>query len=289
MPIKAQFLEGQTEVKVQSLHQWDYGQQLEIEAADIPDSIIEVHFACREMTETIMRSCEIISGIGTVSIPNSCLEQTNPITAWIYEIKKTDGVVTKCTTTKTITIPIIPRIRPGRNEDVPASDINHITELIAQINDAISQIGLGEIIANHAKTADKAGYATNAGFATSAGQINGLLIKRGAKGVLMVDGIVIPQRKLISEEYALVSDTVTMPLYEDTNSLVGRTFELVDSAGVIHRFIIDEEGFSDIGWRCDSLVDGITISLDSKKPNVLLGCSSKGGYYGFSALYEIIQ
>ena len=183
MPIKAQFVAEQTEIKVKSLHQWDYGQELEIEATDIPDSIIEVHFACSGMTETVVRSCEMMGGTGIVSIPNRCLEQTNPITAWIYEIEKTDGVVTKCTTTKTITIPIIPRIRPGRSEEIPESDIDYITELIAQINDAMDKIGSGEIIADHAKnaneanhaataehanTANKAGHATTAGTASEA-------------------------------------------------------------------------------------------------------------------------
>lgn len=170
MAIKAQFSAGQTEIKVQSLHQWDYGQQLEIEAVDIPESVIQVHFACQGMSEAIIHSCAITGGTGVVSIPDRCLEQTTPITAWIYEVETIDGVVKKCTTTKTITIPIVARIRPGRGEEeVPETVEDAITELITQINGAIDKINTGEVIAKRAHEANKAEHATTAGTATRAG------------------------------------------------------------------------------------------------------------------------
>lgn len=168
MPIKAQFSNGKEEITVKSLHQWDYGQQIEIEGDDIPESIIEVHFSCDGMSEAVIRSCTIVGGKGTVPIPDRCLEQSRPITAWVYEIERIDGVVTKCTTTKTITIPVIARTRPSRGEDIPPTIVDSCTELIAEVNEVIDKLNTGEVIANHAKTANTAGYATSAGTANRA-------------------------------------------------------------------------------------------------------------------------
>ena len=113
MVIKATFKAGETSIKVNALHQWDYGQRLEIEAEDLPQ-IFEVHFACKDMTEAVVVSCAANDGVGIVTIPNRCLEQSKPITAWIYEIDGEQG-----TTTKTISIPIVARVRPSKTDEIP--------------------------------------------------------------------------------------------------------------------------------------------------------------------------
>lgn len=166
MSVKAKFSAGQTDITVTALHQWDYGQQLEIEAPDIPESIIEVHFACQGMTEAVVHSCTYTGGNGTVPIPDRCLEQPSTITAWVYEVEKVDDKIVKCTTTKTITIPIIARTKPSRGE-VPQNFVDTATELIAEVNEVINDLNTGEVIAKHAQTANSAGYATEAGNAAT--------------------------------------------------------------------------------------------------------------------------
>lgn len=172
MAIKATFPVGTDSVTVASLHQWDYGQQLEIESADLP-STIEVHFACQAMSEAVVRSCGVVNGVATVDIPDLCLEQTTPITAWVYEIVGTRG-----TTTKTITIPIIHRTRPSRVEDVPQKVADRYTELIDAVNTAMADLASGDVVpakareAEHATRADSATNATNAVNATQAGNAN---------------------------------------------------------------------------------------------------------------------
>lgn len=106
MSIKAIFPAGVTALTVHGLHQWDYGQELVIQAPDLPPRI-EVHFACRGMEEAVVRECEVTDGQTSAAIPDPCLEQGAPITAWVYEVQETSG-----TTTKTITLPIIRRARP---------------------------------------------------------------------------------------------------------------------------------------------------------------------------------
>ena len=162
MAIKATFTAGATAVTVSGLYQWDYGQVLEIEAADLP-AVVEVHFACPDMNEAIVRSCSVTSGIGTVSIPDVCLEQSGTISAWVYEIHGTEG-----RTVKTITLPITARTRPNISQDIPVEVSNRYTELITEINEAIGDLQSGNVTVAKAIDAINAGYATSAGNASSA-------------------------------------------------------------------------------------------------------------------------
>lgn len=171
MAIKAVFPAGTTTLKVDALHQWDYGQTLEIESADLP-SIVEVHFACPDMNEAIVHNCSVADGVATVAIPNRCLEQSSNITAWVYEISGNTG-----STTKTIVIPVVARTRPSRSGEIPQEIVDRYTELIGEVNEIVEKLVSGEITvgqaakalaADKATTADSAGFATNAGTATSA-------------------------------------------------------------------------------------------------------------------------
>ncbi len=162
MVIKATFKAGETSIKVNALHQWDYGQRLEIEAEDLPQ-IFEVHFACKDMTEAVVVSCAANDGVGIVTIPNRCLEQSKPITAWIYEIDGEQG-----TTTKTISIPIVARVRPSKTDEIPQGIHDKYTELITLVNDTLGRLESGEVVIGKAQSATNADYATSAGNASTA-------------------------------------------------------------------------------------------------------------------------
>lgn len=176
MAIKVKFSQGQTEAKSTALHQWDYGQVLEIECAELPTAV-EVHFACPKMDEAIRRPCTVNYGVATVVIPNLCLEQSNAITAWVYEIKGSTG-----TTTRTITIPIIARTRPSRvdDEEIPQETYDIYSEMLSEINETVDALKSGNIMvaqsakatsadrATSAENASTAAYAQSANYATSA-------------------------------------------------------------------------------------------------------------------------
>lgn len=170
MAIKALFPSGQDAITVTGLYQWDYGQVLEIESFDMGSEIVEVHFACTNMSEAIVRPCTFSNGIGTVTIPDDCLEQSTPITAWIYEIEGTQGK-----TRKVITLPVIARTRPSIARDIPTVISNRYTELITEVNEAIDALENGNVTvkqAQNATTADSAktaGNASTVNYATSAG------------------------------------------------------------------------------------------------------------------------
>ena len=163
MSLKATFTEGSNSTTVKGLYQWDYGQTLEIESADLGSEITEVHFACSGMNEAIVRSCAFSNGIGTVTIPDQCLEQSSSINAWVYLIDETQGH-----TAKTIALPITQRVRPSKSRDIPTEISDRYTELITKVNEAVNALENGDVVVAKATEATTAGHATSAGNAATA-------------------------------------------------------------------------------------------------------------------------
>lgn len=163
MAIKALFPSGQDHITVSGLYQWDYGQVLEIDSIDMGSVVVEVHFACANMSEAIVRPCTLSVGVGTVTIPDDCLEQSSPITAWVYEIEGTRGK-----TRKVITLPVIARTRPSVARDIPQEISNRYTELITEVNEAVNALESGNVVAKKAENASVADRAVSAGNASSA-------------------------------------------------------------------------------------------------------------------------
>lgn len=169
MPIVAKFPAGVTEVTVNGLHQWDYGQQLQIESDDLP-AVVEVHFAYAKIDEAIVRSCAVVNGVATVTIPDLCLEQTAQIIAWVFVIDEASG-----TTKKTIKMNVIARKMPESVPDIPEDFTDKYTEAITAFNknaEALkSALNDGTVVAKeakHALSADTASKATQADKATKA-------------------------------------------------------------------------------------------------------------------------
>lgn len=163
MNVKAVFPEGVYEIFVNGLHQWDYGQKLEIEAEELP-AMIEVHFACPSMTEAIVRTCAVNTGSGTatVTIPDICLEQSAPITAWIYQLGGSSGA-----TVKVIKMIVTPRPRPASGNDVDVIESSKYAELISAVNNQVANLKAGGVVVNKALRAENSDYATNATHSTN--------------------------------------------------------------------------------------------------------------------------
>ena len=159
MSIKIIFPAETASVTAPSLHQWDYGQILEIESADLLP-IVEVHFACSGMTEAIVRPCSVNNGLATVSIPDMCLEHAGTIMAWVFEINGTEGM-----TRKTISIPVKSRVKPAPGGDIPTEIYDKYTELIDEMREAVEAVLAGNLTVVQAKNAN---YAAEAGHANSA-------------------------------------------------------------------------------------------------------------------------
>lgn len=165
MNLRAMIPPGQTEAVVNGLHQWDYGRGLEIHYSTLP-AIVEVHFACLGMEDAIVRVGEAVSGMVAVTIPDVCLEQSTPITAWVYCKDGNSG-----RTVLTITLPIIARTRPSDITYNPEDVQDSFSELVAAVNEAVDSIKNGSVVvanAAHATSADKALQADSATAANKA-------------------------------------------------------------------------------------------------------------------------
>ena len=180
MAIKVNIPNGQNTATVAGLYQWDYGQVLEIESTDLGNMIGEVHFACSSMSEAIVVSCNFTDGVGTVTIPDECLEQSSTISAWIYEIAGTQG-----RTRKVVTIPVTARTRPSAGRDIPTEISDQYTQLITEVNEAINKLENGQVSVKKAETATKADSATTAGNASTANYA----VKAGSANLLQNDGV----------------------------------------------------------------------------------------------------
>lgn len=192
--IQAVFLSGQTEIMVNGLHQWDYGRKLEIHALDLPAQV-EVHFACLGMREATVRTCAIINGVGSVTIPNECLEQSAPIMVWIYAI--TSGGTAGVTVKKAV-LNIMERARPTSIGPEPEEVPSAYEQLSADVNKQIGSLKSGEVVvakaetANTANGAERAFYADDAEHASTADTATALDLPDGYTEVQGVYGAELP-------------------------------------------------------------------------------------------------
>lgn len=108
MAITAVFPAGVVAITLNPLYQWDRGHTLHINVNQ-KYPCVEVHFSHSGLTEALTCTCAVSGDMAVVSIPDSCLEQTDTVTAWVFAKDEDSGK-----TTKTIRIPIIPRAKPPK-------------------------------------------------------------------------------------------------------------------------------------------------------------------------------
>lgn len=159
MNIKATFPAGVDTLTVHGLHQWDYGRKLEISAPNLP-ALVEVHFACAGAKDAVVRLASVAGGVASVIIPDTCLEQTTPVAAWVYEVGDTYGH-----TALTVILPVTARAKPTA-ATLPVAIGDKYTELIGLVNEYVQQLADGTITVGAAKYATGAGTADLAMYAT---------------------------------------------------------------------------------------------------------------------------
>lgn len=120
--IDVKFEEGINDLTTENLYQWDTYQTLKISGIDFGGVTPKVHFANKKSTVAL-----VVSGVFTddggvkVSIPNSLLAEKYDILAYVY----TNTGLT-CKTIKSITIPIISRLKPSEYTQPTDEDIAQI-------------------------------------------------------------------------------------------------------------------------------------------------------------------
>lgn len=120
--ITAEFKQEINDLVTENLYQWDTYQMLKISGIDFGTIAPKVHFANKKSTEALAVNA-ILQDDGSVkvSIPNSLLTEKYNIVAYIYT---NTGLTSK--TIKSITIPIIPRLKPSEYYQPSDEDIAQI-------------------------------------------------------------------------------------------------------------------------------------------------------------------
>lgn len=172
MNIKATFPAGVDTLTVHGLHQWDYGRKLEISAPNLP-ALVEVHFACAGQKDAVVRLASVAGGVASVIIPDTCLEQTTPVAAWVYEVGDTYGH-----TALTVILPVTARAKPTA-ATLPVAIGDKYTELIGLVNKCLQQLADGTITVKNAASATYAGTANLAMYASMDGRGNNITATYG--------------------------------------------------------------------------------------------------------------
>ncbi len=166
MAIIATIPAGVTSVAVAGLHQWDYGQELEVHADWLP-AMVEVHFACTGMREAAVRSCAVVQGVLKASIPDACLEQPTPVVAWVYEVGATSG-----RTLARVILQVEARIKPSAQPDIPTQKtVDLYQQAVEEMSKLLAEVEKGNVIvayANKARVAEEADFALRADLAAGA-------------------------------------------------------------------------------------------------------------------------
>lgn len=125
----AVFAAGSCGAVTSPLFQWDYGQVLQFQGLELPDTY-EVHFANTDARISVTQ----IGNADGVDIPDIYLTTGQPVYAWIYVHSGSDDGETEYM----VTIPVKPRAKPTATEPTPVEQ-NIITVAIAKLNDAIER------------------------------------------------------------------------------------------------------------------------------------------------------
>ena len=127
--IRAVFNPGDDTTKAYGIHQWNYGQRLEIHGLDLPRAV-EVHFAAVDDTEAIVRIGTTADKVTTVPIPDVFFEQEMDIKAYVYLSDSQSGE-----TIKTINMPMTPRQKPEGWNGSEETTMGAIMDAINQFAD----------------------------------------------------------------------------------------------------------------------------------------------------------
>lgn len=120
---------------VTHLTQWDIDQSLIIENTGLTHAPL-FHFCNKNSTEALVVTSSINNGIITVKVPNSLLQESFPIIAYMYVY----STATAAKTIETIRIPVRPRIKPSEYKYVENIDVVSAEGIKQEILDKVNEL-----------------------------------------------------------------------------------------------------------------------------------------------------
>ena len=183
--IKAEFNDSINDLITENLYQWDTYQTLSITGINFGSVAPRVHFANKKSKEALVVNGALQSdGSVEVSIPNSLLTEKYDILAYIYT---NTGLTSK--TIKSITIPIIARLKPSEYFQPTDEDIAQIEAIELEAKAIIDGLTASEYDSTETyKRPNIVYYQGSAYMCNSSTEITGVLPTDTSKWQLMCKG-----------------------------------------------------------------------------------------------------
>lgn len=257
--ITAEFTNEINDLITENLYQWDTYQTLKISGIDFGTIAPRVHFANKKSTEALVVDAFLGSdGSVEVSIPNSLLTEKYDILAYVYI---NTGLTSK--TIKSITIPIIARLKPSEYYQPSDEDIAQIEAIELEAKGIIDGLTASEFnLSENYKRPNIVYYNGSAYMCKSLDTIAGILPTSTAMWQKIVDGAEVTGVKkdsngnlvftfsngkeqvveMTTTDVSLI-DTDEFKAFELTNDEVSKIqvmFEKV-SVGKLTSYILDEK------------------------------------------------
>lgn len=186
--INAEFTNEINDLVTENLYQWDNYQTLKISGIDFASVTPKIHFANKKSTEALVVQAVLKSdGICEVSIPNSLLAEKYDIIAYVYI---NTGLTYK--TIKSITIPVIPRLKPTNYTQPSDEQIAEIEEIELQAKAILDGLYISEYDSTKAYKRPNIVYYNHSSYmCISNTEITGVLPTDTTKWKLMAKGAVV--------------------------------------------------------------------------------------------------
>lgn len=186
--INVEFTEDINDLVTENLYQWDTYQTLKISGINFDSITPRVHFANKKSKEALVVKAILKSdGTAEVSIPNSLLTEKYDILAYIYT---NTGLTYK--TIKSITIPVISRLKPSEYFQPTNEEIIEIEEIELQAKLILSKLYASEYNPSESYSRPNIVYYNHSSYmCLSNSEITGILPTDTSKWQLIADGAIV--------------------------------------------------------------------------------------------------
>ena len=186
--INVKFTDDINDLVTENLYQWDTYQTLKISGINFDSITPRVHFANKKSKEALVVKAILKSdGTAEVSIPNSLLTEKYDILAYIYT---NTGLTYK--TIKSITIPVISRLKPSEYFQPTNEEIIEIGEIELQAKLILSKLYASEYKSNEKYSRPNIVYYNHSSYmCLSDEEISGVLPTDTSKWQLIAVGAVV--------------------------------------------------------------------------------------------------
>ena len=186
--INVEFTEDINDLVTENLYQWDTYQTLKISGINFDSITPRVHFANKKSKEALVVKAILKSdGTAEVSIPNSLLTEKYDILAYIYT---NTGLTYK--TIKSITIPVISRLKPSEYFQPTNEEIIEIEEIELQAKLILSKLYASEYNPSESYSRPNIVYYNHSSYmCLSNSEITGILPTDTSKWQLIAEGAIV--------------------------------------------------------------------------------------------------